>query len=299
MARSLPPSGPIGFAWEPQGTRQPELLSAATGYRLHPGLSGRIQHSGWVFDYSFTAGFRVRVGSRSRPWRDRPANVGHLYPPGQSYWEDSRPSRGREQSAWVIFLNGETAGLEKRVEPWGYARFMDEENVIGDLLSETARVGHVLGREGNWKAHSLLFALIHALLVAEHVEGETYRIGAGGGPALVSEWVQSVRSFLRENLSRPIKLTDVARRTHVSLSTLSHQYIKETGETPMQTLGRMRLGVVKSLLLKGEPLKRIARQTGYCDVYHLSKSFKRSEGMSPRAYLKSYAREKEATSEGG
>lgn len=55
----------------------------------------------------------------------------------------------------------------------------------------------------------------------------------------------------------------------------------------MKTLARMRMNAIRGLLLRGHRLKNIAAQTGFCDEYYLSKFFKRSEGMSPRAWLRS------------
>jgi len=42
----------------------------------------------------------------------------------------------------------------------------------------------------------------------------------------------------------------------------------------------------KSLLLKGEKLITIAEMTGFYDEYHLSKTFKKQTGLSPRTFKK-------------
>lgn len=287
MDKDLLFPGPIGFAWpETDVVPKPRLLAAATGVRAHVGLSGRIQHHGWVLDYNFWASGRVRVGSRTNPWRERPAQVGHLYPPHTPYWEDSRSTDSRMNSAWIIFLHGEAAGLDRLTGPEGFAVLQDQKSILGPLLSEIAQTGQALGRAGIWKVQSLFHALIHELLRAEQLDNETFRVGGQEPPSLESEWVCTIRDFLKANLPRPLRLHDLARHAHVSLSTLSHQYKKETGESPMQTLTRLRIAVVKSLLLKGEPLKFIAIQTGFCDEYHLSKVFKKVEGCSPREFLK-------------
>jgi AraC-like DNA-binding protein len=287
MASKLPVPGPVGFAWEPTDVAHPVLISAATGVRHHGGLSGRISHPAWVLDYSFLSGMLVRVGSTGARWRDRPARVAHLYPPGEPYWEDSRPTESKTNSAWVIFQHGECAGLDRLTGPSGFAAFEDPKEVLGSLLSEIARNGQALGRPGRWKVQSLFSALLHELLSAERLDEETYRAGGPPKPSPDPPWVRAVRDFLRVNLSLPIRLSEIAREVNVSTSTLTHRYIRETGETPMKTLARFRITVAKSLLLRGYPLKHIAPETGFCDEYHLSKAFKRIEGLSPRKWLES------------
>ena len=46
----------------------------------------------------------------------------------------------------------------------------------------------------------------------------------------------------------------------------------------------MRLEVARSLILRGLKLDAVATQTGYCDAYHLSKSFTKLFGMPPATY---------------
>lgn len=50
---------------------------------------------------------------------------------------------------------------------------------------------------------------------------------------------------------------------------------------------RMRIEFAKTLLLKGQTLKAIAAETGFCDPFHLSKTFKQVTGHSPRQFVES------------
>lgn len=287
MARRLSLRGPMGFAWKPADVPQPVMLGGGTGVRRHSGLSGRICHQAWAVDYSFASGMLVRVGSPTAPWRERSARTVHLYPPGLPYWEDSRPTKSKVNSAWAIFLHGESAGLELLTGPSGFGAFEDPEEVLGSILAEIAQTGQRLGRAGYWKVQSLFGALLHELLGARQLDAETYRVGESHAPPPGPRWVREARDFVRANFAVPIRLSQIAREVNVSTSTLTHRYRKETGETPMQTLARARIAVAKSLLLRGYPLKHVAPETGFCDEYHLSKAFKRHEGLSPRRWLES------------
>ena len=59
----------------------------------------------------------------------------------------------------------------------------------------------------------------------------------------------------------------------------------------MTRLMRMRLDRVKMLLLGGQKLATIAEATGFYNAAHLATTFKRFEGVSPRAYRQMILRE--------
>jgi transcriptional regulator GlxA family with amidase domain len=91
------------------------------------------------------------------------------------------------------------------------------------------------------------------------------------------------------HLARPIALADLARHLHVSVSSISHRFHAETGETPMNRLMHLRLNQARAMLLSGQKLRAIVEATGFSDMAHLSRTFKRFEGVSPRAYLRTLA----------
>ncbi|MBM4143827.1 MAG: helix-turn-helix domain-containing protein [Lentisphaerae bacterium] len=71
----------------------------------------------------------------------------------------------------------------------------------------------------------------------------------------------------------PVGRADLAKHMNVSISTLSHRYHAETGETPMTRLLRLRVDRARMLLLSGRKFAAIAEATGFYDVAHLSATF--------------------------
>lgn len=277
-------------AWPEHSGSMPVLLASADAERAHVGLSGKIVHSCWVLDYTYSAAGLYRAGRRGAPWEERKAAVGHLYPSGFAYWEDTRPVGCRIHSSFVTFRGGELAGLDERVRPpSGFARFLDSKGRLGDLLHEIARIGQLQGEAGFWQAQGVFLSVLGLLRQSEHVQGATFRIPGADQARSEDPLVAAVRTYLEHHLREPVSLRDLARHLNVSVSTLSHRYRALAGETPMKTRMRMALNVARSLLLIRTPLKQIADQTGFCDVYHLSKAFKRNEGVSPRAWLRTVA----------
>ena len=187
----------------------------------------------------------------------------------------------------MCFRGGSAVGLDRRIDPReGFLRFEDVTGEIGARLEEAACVGQARGDEGFQQAQSILWRVIDLILRSERHEDGICRIDAGEPGSSARSLVERVRRYLAQNLGRKVRLADIARHVYVSPSTLSHRYRIEAEETPMETLTRLRLHHAKALMLRGLPLKTIAAQLDFVDAFHLSKTFKRHEGMSPTAYLR-------------
>jgi AraC-like DNA-binding protein len=125
---------------------------------------------------------------------------------------------------------------------------------------------------------------------SEPTEEDETRLIGHPAPTTVSAFVRETDAYLSRHLAGPVILADLAQHLHVSASTLSHRFHAETGETPMSRLMRLRLNQAKTLLLSGQKLSAIVEATGFSDMAHLSRTFKRAAGVSPREYLRVLAR---------
>lgn len=276
----------VSCEWKPPGGVVPAALVAVEWSLQHRSAVTRIVNPEWVLDYSFTPDGSCRVGNPRRPWRQRLSGMAHLYPPGCIYWEDTRQVEGLRHCAWFWFRGGEEAGLKDLLDDrTGYAEFADPDGKLGELFQGAARQACPRGEQGFWEAQAYLSRMIFLLHEAQSVGGGQYVIG-GGTPSSESQFVLAVQQYFAAHLSQKVTLADVAKHVHVSVSSLAHRYPRQAGESPMQTLARMRIDQTKILLRRGVPLKAIAEQTGYSDAFHLSKAFKRLEGMPPREFLK-------------
>ncbi len=273
-----------GYDWKRNSETVPALTSAWRVSRRLAGSRMRLKHPLWVIDYTFNKAGLSRVGSPGRRWRPRPPRSAHLYPPETVYWEEyPRHADPVSHSAFVIFSGGDVGGLNELIDEGpGYARFLDPERTLGTLLEDIARVGRTEGERGIWQAQSLFFSLLNLLHCSEPAEGYDRRIIGSSPEPVASDFVQAADEYLSRHLAEKIGLPDLARHLHVSESTLSHRYQKETGQSPVRRLIRMRVNLAKALIVKGQPLKTVADATGFSDAFHLSKTFKQLEGISPR-----------------
>lgn len=90
--------------------------------------------------------------------------------------------------------------------------------------------------------------------------------------------------LIRENLTTPLQIEDVARRVGLSQRRLSEMYRDLFGASPFQCLIQWRLEAARDLLDQGElSVKQVAYSMGYAHVSSFSQAFVRQFGYPPRS----------------
>ena len=91
------------------------------------------------------------------------------------------------------------------------------------------------------------------------------------------------------HVSEKISIGEIARHMNVSEVQLFKRYKKENGHPPMKKFVAMKIELAKLLMMRGVPMDCIAEQTGFYDAFHLSRTFRKVIGISPREYRKKFA----------
>jgi len=100
--------------------------------------------------------------------------------------------------------------------------------------------------------------------------------------------VEAMQRHLRDNLSRPITVRDVAAVVHLSERHAERLFTQQTGTSIMATLWRLRLELAAQLLLDPSlTVAEVARACGYSDVRPFSTAFKRHYGRTPGEHRRS------------
>lgn len=90
-----------------------------------------------------------------------------------------------------------------------------------------------------------------------------------------------------------LSIQKVADYLHISQSYLSMIFKKETGETFLKYLVKVRLNAAIELLRGPSKTAEIAEHVGYPDLSYFSYFFKKNFGMSPREYRNNYVSKRE------
>jgi AraC-like DNA-binding protein len=97
--------------------------------------------------------------------------------------------------------------------------------------------------------------------------------------------VHRALAFMKANLAAPLSLDEIAAQVGLSKFRFLKIFKQETGQTPMQTLRRLRVEAAEPHILQSHlTLDAIAQSVGLVDGSHLSRLFREITGESPGAF---------------
>lgn len=104
-----------------------------------------------------------------------------------------------------------------------------------------------------------------------------------------ASWLERVFAVLDSAVvDQPPDYEALAEELGMSLTTLRRRFRKATGVSPHVYLLHRRVAVARRLLAQTDlPLKAVAEQAGYGDVFFFSRQFRRFTGVAPGLYRRS------------
>jgi AraC-like DNA-binding protein len=105
-----------------------------------------------------------------------------------------------------------------------------------------------------------------------------------------AERIAPVLSYLHARYSDPaLSVGMLARRVHMSLSTLHRLFRRHTHMSVTDYVTQLRIGRASALLIGGDrPVAHIAEEAGYRNLANFHRQFKAMKGMTPRAFRLAY-----------
>ena len=101
------------------------------------------------------------------------------------------------------------------------------------------------------------------------------------------EVIDFITRYISNHYMNEISLDLFSKNMYLSQAYISKIFKEETGISPIKFLIQTRLAKAKSLLENEKlPIKVVAKQVGYDDVYHFSKLFKKYYGIPPSMIIK-------------
>ncbi|MDN7438923.1 GlxA family transcriptional regulator [Burkholderia cepacia] len=99
-----------------------------------------------------------------------------------------------------------------------------------------------------------------------------------------SDRIQMALTYARQNLSKPLRVDDLAKAAHLSTRQFGRIFLSETGHSPAKAIEQLRLEVARNMVeCSRHSLEIIARETGFRDRRHLREVFVRGYGVSPQS----------------
>ncbi len=96
--------------------------------------------------------------------------------------------------------------------------------------------------------------------------------------------VRQARAFLDERLDVRVSLEDIAQAVGLPPFRILRAFQRSMGLSPHAYQRQARIQHAMRLLKSGDPIGRVAAATGFSDQAHLTRSLRRSLGVTPGAY---------------
>jgi AraC family transcriptional regulator of arabinose operon len=102
-----------------------------------------------------------------------------------------------------------------------------------------------------------------------------------------SSLLNRAKLYIKDNLSQPLKLKDVAAYLHISDRHLTRLFSNKLGESFSSYIRQMRIQRAAEMLKNSEqPIKLVAEETGFSSVHYFTKVFTSEIGVTPGRYRK-------------
>lgn len=246
-------------------------------------ITNPMQIDTWAINTAQNSLMKYKMGLS--PWQHRRERTVQIIAPQTIFREDCLNVTEPVNYVYCCFHAAEPFGLRKLIGPHGFAMIDDPHHLVLSRIKQIAKTYNEEGMQGWYKNQSQLYELLDLIKDVQPTEEE----GLWAFPT--NQMIKSSFNFVKQvhgklwpKRHETLRVDELAQSLHISRSSLSHRYKKETGETLIETQLRWRIEESKRLLQLGQPIKLVADHLGFCDIYYFSKVFKKFVGMSPRNF---------------
>ena len=253
--------------------------------------SGAYRNDSWTLDYCGWEGMHCAVGQDGAiaPAAPRAPNAWHVYAPDVIYYERNDRPELRKEDMWLRFTLG---------EPWPplagrlFVVVTDPEGRLTAYIRSMCEMQQ-LGQPGSALViDGLLLAVLGEIQTAAEAGGagtpdDPWRVRSPQQLAAGQEerLLQRVDAIVRERLSSPPLLDELAEELNMSVSSLAHRFKAETGLTVVRRIRWLRIREARRLLLRPDAnVKSVAYQLGFSSPAYFSKVFTEVAGIAPMSY---------------
>jgi AraC-like DNA-binding protein/mannose-6-phosphate isomerase-like protein (cupin superfamily) len=136
-------------------------------------------------------------------------------------------------------------------------------------------------REGSTAA--LWCQLVELLVFLTRINKEQQKLLSGNPRAMA--FAGSIH-FISNNFYRPIKVEDLAALANLSYRRYTEHFKRSTGKTVTQYVSEIRVEYAKRIMLETEDILYAAFESGFGDLAHFYRVFKKTTGYTPKRFIK-------------
>ena len=218
----------------------------------------------------------------------RKAGMVALYRPTLRF-EEWQKEGSLAHESWILFTaKGQMLrALNALTNPHGYCHFEDPESIAPQRIGQISR--ELFSRQSGfeWRAQAAFLDLLALAATAKPTAPRLHIIRTTQDLPAKPNLQSKVEKHIRSRIAEMLTVEDLAHHAGLGLSTFAHTYRKLSGETPYQTIVRLKMEAAKRLLVNENlSVKATAYRLGFSSEFQFSRCFKRMEGRSPSAHVR-------------
>lgn len=185
------------------------------------------------------------------------------------------------QTVQVLFVDAAAFAAAAELGRPAAPHFRDVQSADPLSFAALGRLHRCVAEGGPPLAQQSLFAAALRRVLERHAERPARSAARPARPA-----VERAREYLHARVADDVSLDELAAAARASKWHLVRQFRDELGLPPHAYLTRPRVARAKVLLARGEPIARVAGETGFAAQSHLHRHFLRAYGATPGGYAR-------------
>ncbi len=162
----------------------------------------------------------------------------------------------------------------------------------GTVGEVTSKINLLAAEENPFKKLFLLLEILHLLATSKEYIMLNQQGIIAGQSAVKRERVNKVLGYIVDNFKNEILLDEAAAIAHMTTNAFCKYYKRTIGQTFMETVIDYRINyAIQQLLHSDKSISDISFESGFGDVSHFYKLFKRKNKQSPLNYRKKFIKD--------
>lgn len=155
------------------------------------------------------------------------------------------------------------------------------DNEVTNLINKLIRVCSGGDKAKNIFADLNLKELLIRLLQSQHIQQVAVESVANNNHSRL----HYVLNYIHEHLTEKIAVDALSRKAYLSRNVFFKWFKEQFGITPLDYINNERIKLAKQLLCQSNSnIRSVSMQCGFSDVNYFVRLFKKTEGITPKAY---------------